>query len=341
MKPSLLKETIKNAIQHGDNLIIWSEPGVGKTQMTIQAHEETNTPYILTHPAISDPTDYKGYPDKYIDENGEKSATFIPFDDLKKMTRVKIRTGVIVDDAGQAVEGVQAPLMQLMHGGKLNGYVIPPEIVFFVLTNSRHHKAGSRGLIEPVKSRSVSIIHAETDLDDWTKYAISQQYAFEVIAFNRWKKTSLLDFQPTHELTNSPCPRTWEAVSKILLHNYPKHAELELIQGAIGEAQAVEFYAFVRMARELPDPDLILLRPDEVPIPMKDGKPNISVIFAICSALATKASDQTFGNIVKWANKLPADFSVMLVIDCVTHKKELVKTKAFIEWNLKHQDVLV
>ena len=341
MKPSLLKETIKNAIANRDNLIIESEPGIGKTQITIQAHEETNTPYILTHPAISDPTDYKGYPDKWTDTDGKKHASFIPFDDLEKMIQVKTRTGVIVDDVGHAPEGVQAPLMQLIHGGRLNGYTISPEIVFFLLTNARHHKAGSRGIIEPVKSRVVSIIHAETDLDDWTKHAINQQYAFEVIAFNRWKKNALLDFQPTHALTNSPCPRTWEAVSKILLHNYPKHAELELIQGAIGEAQAIEFYAFVRMARELPDPDLILLRPDDVPVPMKDGKPNVSVIFAICSALATKASDQTFGNIVKWANKLPADFSVMLVIDCVTHKKELVKTKAFISWNILHQEILI
>jgi hypothetical protein len=336
MIPSILKETIKNAIKNRDNLLIYSEPGTGKTQITEQAHDETNTPYILTHPALSDPTDYKGFPITYKDADGNQRATFIPFDDLLKMINVKVRTGVIFDDFGQAVEGVQAPAMQLIHGGRLNGYTISDEIVFFILTNRRQDMAGVKGILEPVKSRVVSSIHAETDLDDWSKYAIQKNFAFETIAFNRWKKNALLDFKPTKDMTNSPCPRTWEAVSKILLHNYPKEGELEMISGAIGEAMAIEFFAFVKMARTLPDPDLILLRPDEVKVPKEP-----STLYALCGALATKATDQTFGNIVKYSNRLPSEFSVMLIVDCITHNKALVKTKPFVEWNLKHQDVLV
>jgi hypothetical protein len=335
MKPSLLTECLKVAIKNKDNLLIVGSPGVGKTALTIQACQSEDADLIISHPVVSDPTDYKGMPWVFKDAEGNPKATFIPFDDLEALIQAKKRTVFLLDDLGQAPPGVQAPAMQLIHGGRINGHKVSPEVVFFACTNRREDMAGVSGILEPVKSR-FKILRLEADLDDFCKHALANDFSFEVIAFNRWKGTALLDFKPTKDMVNSPCPRTWEHVSDILKHQYPPEAELEMIGGSIGEGMAIEFYAFVKMARTLPDPDLILLKPDEGKVPKEP-----STLYALCGALGTKATDQTFHNIVKYSNRLPSEFSVMLIVDCITHNKTLVKTKPFIEWNLKHQDVLI
>jgi len=334
MKPSLLTECLKVAIKNKDNLLIVGSPGVGKTALTIQACQSENADLIISHPVVSDPTDYKGMPWVFKDEQGNPKATFIPFDDLEALIQAKKRTVFLLDDLGQAPPGVQAPAMQLIHGGRINGHRVSPEVVFFACTNRREDMAGVSGILEPVKSR-FKILRLEADLDDFCKHALENDFSFEVIAFNRWKGTALLDFKPTKNMTNSPCPRTWEHTSDILKHHYPPEAELEMISGSIGEGMAIEFMAFLKIARTLPDPDLICLRPDEVPIP-KDP----STLYALCGALTQRAGENNFPNIVKFANRMPADFSVMLIVDTVTKKKELIKTKSFIDWNLKHQNVL-
>jgi MoxR-like ATPase len=335
MKPSLMTECLKVAIRSKDNLLIVGPPGVGKTALTIQACQAENADLIISHPVVSDPTDYKGMPWVFRDSEGNPKATFIPFDDLEKLIQAQKRTVFLLDDLGQAPAGVQAPAMQLIHGGRINGHKVSPEVVFFACTNRRQDMAGVSGILEPVKSR-FKILHLEADLDDFCRWGLSVDLSFEVIAFNRWKGTALLDFKPTKDMVNSPCPRTWEAVSDILKHQYPAEAELEMVSGSVGEGMAIEFVAFVKMARTLPDPDLICIRPDEVKVPKET-----STLFAICGALTQRAGENNFANIVKYANRLPADFSVMLVVDTITRKKELIKTKAFIDWNLKHQNVLV
>ena len=328
-------ECLKVAIRNKDNLLIVGPPGVGKTAVTIQACQAETADLIISHPVVSDPTDYKGFPWVFKDAEGNPKATFIPFDDLEALIKATKRTVYLLDDLGQAPPGVQAPAMQLIHGGKINGHKVSPEVVFFACTNRRQDMAGVSGILEPVKSR-FKILHLDADLDDFCQWSLANNISFEVIAFNRWKVTALLDFKPTKDMTNSPCPRTWEHVSDILKHQYPQEAELEMISGSIGEGMAIEFMAFLKIARTLPDPDLIVLRPDVVEVP-KDP----STLYALCGALTQRASEQNFTNIVRYANRLPADFSVMLIVDTITKKKELIKTKAFIDWNLKHQNVLV
>ena len=109
-----------------------------------------------------------------------------------------------------------------------------------------------------------------------------------------------------------------------------------MIMGAVGEGAGVEFMAFLKIARELPSPDYVIMHPDEADVPKSP-----STLYALCGALSARAGDNTFGNIVRFANRLPAEFSVMMIVDSTTKNRNLVKTKAYIDWSLKHTDVLI
>lgn len=105
MRPIKLKESIKHAIKHNLPLLIKGAPGVGKTDIMKQACEETDTELIISHPVVSDPTDYKGLP--FPNPDG-KEAHFLPFGELNKLLQADKPTVFFMDDLGQASISVQA-----------------------------------------------------------------------------------------------------------------------------------------------------------------------------------------------------------------------------------------
>ena len=117
-----LKNTLVTVFKAGKRVAIQSGPGVGKTSIVKEAAEEAGVDLILDHPAISDPTDYKGLP--VMQKDG--GAKFAPSALLARLLKVTKPTLVLdFDDYGQAAHSVQAATMQLIHGGELGGVKIP------------------------------------------------------------------------------------------------------------------------------------------------------------------------------------------------------------------------
>jgi hypothetical protein len=92
----------------------------------------------------------------------------------------------------------------------------------------------------------------------------------------------------------------------------------------------------MRICRQLPDPDMILMNPEREKVPTDPA-----TLYAICGALSARASEQTIPSIVKYGNRMPDEFSVLLIRDCVLKDKNVTRTRAYIEWATKHKDVLI
>jgi hypothetical protein len=116
----------------------------------------------------------------------------------------------------------------------------------------------------------------------------------------------------------------------------PSAIEFDVLAGTVGDGAAAEFIGFIKIFRSLPNPDSVLLQPDKAIVPTDPA-----TLYAICGALARKSSDQNMGRLVTYANRLPAEFSVLLVRDSVRHCPDVCNTRAFIEWSSKHSDVLI
>ena len=133
-----------------------------------------------------------------------------------------------------------------------------------------------------------------------------------------------------------PTPRSWEFVSNILSASPPQEIEFDLIKGTVGEAAAAELVGFLRICRKIPSPDAILMNPNKAEV---SNDP--AVLYAICGALASRATDQTFGKIVEYLNRLPDEFSVLGIRDCTAANENLFNTKAYIDWAVKHESVVL
>ncbi|MBF0121206.1 MAG: ATP-binding protein [Desulfobacterales bacterium] len=335
MKPKQLFEFLKKSILNKLPILIKGAPGIGKTDIVKQASEEINADLIISHPVVSDPTDYKGMP-TVVKEGDVIKAKFLPFNDLESLISANKLTCFFMDDLGQASPSVQASAMQLILGRRINGHKVSDQVCFIAATNRKTDKAGVSGILEPVKSRFASIVELNPDMDDWVKWALTNKVPTELIAFVRFRPNLLFNFKPSSDLTNSPCPRTVENVAKLMPLVRDTEVEFEAYSGAAGEGFAVEFLAFLKIFRTLPNPDMVIMNPDTAPLPSDPA-----TLYALCGALAKKASDNTAERLVKYANRLPAEFSVLLIRDAIQICSQFVNTRAYIEWASNHQEVLI
>jgi len=289
VRPSDLAIMMEKMIPAHHPLLIKGAPGVGKTDLVYQACVRLGAKMKVSHPVVSDPIDFKGMP--YVDSNGE--AHFLPFGDLQELVNAKELTVFFLDDLGQAPPAVQAAAMQLILARRVNGHKVSPFVTFIAATNRKADKAGVSGVLEPVKSRFVTILELVPDLDDWVKWALAEGLPTEIIAFIRFRPGLLHDFKPSTDITNSPCPRTVHNVSKLMGLGIPSHLEYPAFAGSAGEGFAGEFLAFLKIFRSLPNPDLVLMHPEKAEVP-KDP----ATMYALCGALSRKASDQTMDRLV-------------------------------------------
>lgn len=310
-------------------VILVGPPGVGKSDLVEQVALLEGMDLQISHPVVEDPTDPKGFP--YADASGE-FAKFLPYGHLARALKATRPLLWFLDDLGQASPAVQAAYMQLLLARRIGEHVLPDCVTFVAATNRKADRAGVNGILEPVKSRFVTIINVEPSLDAWIDWALGAGMPGELIAYLRMNPTKLLVHAPTTEIVNSPSPRTWANAGRLMnvgLAKLGANIERDGLAGAVGAGAATEVVEFLKNWRSLPSPDSILLNPDKAML----GK-DVSVLYMLTSALAYYANPQNFGQVVRYAERLKNDGSgemaARLIRDCQKRNPELTQTSAYI-----------
>lgn len=329
MKPTELLTFLAATIRASIPVLITGAPGIGKSDLVAQAARDAKADLILSHPAVSDPTDAKGLP-WIVKAKAGDSATFLPFGELQQAIAATKPTVWFLDDLGQASPAVQASYMQLLLARRVNGHVLPDCVTFVAATNRRTDRAGVSGILEPVKSRFGSIVELNADLDDWCNWAIGADVVPELIAFLRFKSDLLCDFRATNDLTNSPVPRTWSHVNRLLSLRLSPVIQQQAIAGAVGEGAATELLAFLKLAAQLPNIDQILIDPKSVAVPSQPA-----VLYALASALAYRTTESNFDRVATYVQRMAdeghGEFAVLCVKDCLRREPKVTQTRAFVK----------
>jgi len=328
MNSTKLTNTLTKCIKNGLPVLIKGAPGIGKSDIVATVAKELKMDLVVMHPVVSDPTDFKGLPG-IVD--GE--AEFLPFGDLRNLMGVKRHTICFLDDLGQAPACVQAAAMQLILARQINGHKISDKIIFVAATNRREDKAGVTSILEPVKSRFATIIQLDADANSWIEWALANDVNTQMIGFIHFRPDMLCTGDATNDIVNRPCPRTITYASKLLDAGID---DMETLGGSIGEGAAAELCGFLKMYNDLPNIDEIAIKPEDVKVPTEPA-----ALYAVTSALVKKTDKKNFANIMKYINRIPADFSMLYIRDLVTCKPEMQNTETFIKWVALHNDILL
>ena len=320
--------TLSNCFKNHMPVMLKGAPGIGKTDVIKQAAKKAGMKCIISHPVVSDPTDYKGLPTTV---NG--LAEFLPYGDLRQLMETDEPTVFFLDDLGQAPAVVQAACMQLLLGGQINGKAISRSVTFAAATNRREDRAGVTGILEPVKSRFYTILSLDVDKDDWVKWAMEHSMPSSLIGFVHFRPGLLVPGTPSQDIVNSPCPRTFAHAGRLIDIG---EDSIEVLAGAVGEGAATELVSFLRICKSLPNIDNLIKNPDKAIIP-----DDVATKYAIVSALVDRATKDNVGNIFKYGSRLPKEFDVCLGCSISNKDPEIFGTKAGIEWVRRHKDVII
>ena len=319
MKSSAITAALRSLVAERQPVFVWGGPGLGKSALITQLAATLAIQLQDVRALLLDPVDLRGLP--YLSDGRSKWATpgFLPRDG----------EGILfLDELNAAPAMVQASCYQLVLDRKLGEYNLPDGWSIIAAGNRDSDRAVTTRMPTPLRNRFVHL-EFEVDMQEWCEWAIRAGIRPDLIAFLRFRPELLSVF--SRDDNAFPSPRSWEFVSRILNSKPDQSVEHELIAGAVGTGPATEFSAFLKMFRELPNIDAILLNPRTEPVPTE-----AAAQYAVASALAHCASDTNFDQVHTYLKRMPTEFSVLCVRDATVRTPEIRHTPTYTAWAIEN-----
>jgi hypothetical protein len=318
MRPKEVFETLAAILPTGRPAYVWGPPGVGKSACVRRAAAAANLDLVDVRATLLDPVDLRGLPRVVDDAAVWCPPSFLP----------RGGAGVLfLDELAQAPPLVQAACLQLVLDRRLGEYELPDGWAVVAASNRAEDRAGTHRLISPLLNRFVHL-DLEVSADDWQDWAVAAGVAAEVRAFVRFRPGLLFQFDPAANPRAFPTPRSWHAVSDVLVKALP-HLLHAVVAGCVGDGPAAEFCSFLALYRDLPDVDAVLKSSDASPVPREPA-----VLYALVGALVEKcrADQAPLANFVRYATRLPDEFALLALRDALAVNKKLVGLPAVQDW---------
>lgn len=335
-------EDIKRAI------CITGPPGIGKTSVAQTAAKILGEMYPGFDYKEVNPTmpadEVGGIPDLIKVSDG---FTVTDYALPKWFPRDPNWRGIIcLDDGLQGGGDMQKVLANLVQALNLRGQKVPSGAMFVVTGNRIEDKAGVAKTLTHFADR-MCWINMKVTADQWIDgFAIPNGVHDKVIAYIMSFKDDLNKFDPN--VPKCPTSRTWEAVSnwtKMLdkmstasadAKNKRTRRAAAVLAGELGQGMAIKYWSFCERYDTMPDIDDILKSPSTHTIDY-----SLDVQFALAVAIANRMDDTTFSAAVTYIDRIGPDFTSLAIRLATGRNPKLVQSKAFLQWTVKNQDVIV
>jgi hypothetical protein len=239
---------------------------------------------------------------------------------------------ICLDDASQAGVDLQKVEANLKQERELHGYRLPDDVMIVATGNRLEDKAGANRILSHSADRETQI-EVEVGLQDWSKWAIDSGVPGVLVSFFQFRPDLLHDFDP--QRPRNATPRSWVEGVAPFIGECPHGTEYEVFRGAVGEGPAGEFTAYLKIYRELPNPDAVMMDPDGYKVPQEPA-----TLYALSGALAEKSSPSNLDRMVRATARMPKEFSVLAMSMATRRDPGLTSTAAFTNWAVNNQDVL-
>jgi hypothetical protein len=115
----------------------------------------------------------------------------------------------------------------------------------------------------------------------------------------------------------------------------PQRSKLNCLRVPFGPAATTELVAFLRLFRDLPSIDEILLNPDRAPLPTEP-----SAQIAIATALGRMLTDHSIAKGMQYLDRMPTEMRVLAIRDAAARNRGITHTPEFVRFGVEHEEVL-
>ncbi|WP_435819985.1 AAA family ATPase [Micromonospora purpureochromogenes] len=287
-RPDTQLEALTLAVAADLPVLLWGEPGIGKTAALTQLAASLDLPLTTVIASVHEPSDFSGLP-VVGDDPAVQGVPMAPPDWAVRLVRAG-RGLLFLDELSTAPPAVQAALLRLVLERRIGALRLPPGVRIVAAANPRSSAADGWELSPPLANR---FVHLQWTHDHevvvrglggtWPRAALPRldpRRLSAAVAFARRAVCGLLSARPTlvHRLPTTegrrggpwPSPRSWEMTLRLIAFATAAGTSRDvlsmLVRGAVGDGPGLELLASMdRM--DLPDPEVLLAEPAAAVLP--------------------------------------------------------------------------
>ncbi|WP_405541739.1 MoxR family ATPase [Streptomyces phaeochromogenes] len=287
-RPDNQLEALTLAVAADLPVLLWGEPGIGKTAALTQLAASLDLPLTTVIASVHEPSDFSGLP-VIGDDPAEQGVPMAPPDWAVRLVRSG-RGLLFLDELSTAPPAVQAALLRLVLERRIGALQLPPGVRIVAAANPRSSAADGWELSPPLANR---FVHLQWTHDHdvvvrglggtWPRATLPRldpERLPEAVSFARRAMCELLSARPglVHRLPSNetrrggpwPSPRSWEMTLCLIAFATAAGSSREvlslLVRGTVGDGPGLELLAGLdRM--DLPDPELLLADPESAALP--------------------------------------------------------------------------
>ncbi|MGY2009584.1 AAA family ATPase [Nocardia gipuzkoensis] len=287
-RPDTQLEALALAVAADLPVLLWGEPGIGKTAALTQLAADLDLPLTTVIASVHEPSDFSGLP-IIGDDPAENGVPMAPPDWAVRLVRAG-RGLLFLDELSTAPPAVQAALLRLVLERRIGNIQLPRGVRIVAAANPRSSAADGWELSPPLANR---FVHLQWTHDHdvvvrglggtWphaTLPRLAPEKLSEAVAFARRAVCVLLAARPAlvHQLPSAearrggpwPSPRSWEMTLRLIAFATAAGSSREvlslLVRGTVGDGPGFELLAGLdRM--DLPDPEALLADPADAALP--------------------------------------------------------------------------
>ncbi|MFG2823934.1 AAA family ATPase [Kitasatospora sp. NPDC048365] len=269
-------------------VLLWGEPGIGKTAALNQLAASLDLPLTTVIASVHEPSDFSGLP-VVGDDPAVQGVPLAPPDWAVRLVR-EGRGLLFLDELSTAPPAVQAALLRLVLERRIGALRLPPGVRIVAAANPRASAADGWELSPPLANRFVHLrwVHDHEVVvrglgGTWPRAALPRLDAERLphaVEFARRAVCALLTARPdlVHRLPNDearrggpwPSPRSWEMTLHLVAFATAAGSSRDvlslLVRGTVGDGPGLELLAALdRM--DLPDPETLLADPAAAVLP--------------------------------------------------------------------------
>ncbi|MFE1269873.1 AAA family ATPase [Streptomyces sp. NPDC058758] len=274
-------------------VLLWGEPGIGKTAALTRLAEELDLPLTTVIASVHEPTDFSGLP-VLGDDPAVRGVAMAPPDWAVRLVR-EGRGLLFLDELSTAPPAVQAALLRLVLERRVGALTLPPGVRIVAAANPRASAADGWELSAPLANRFVHLrwTHEHEVVvrglgGTWPRVTLPRlapERLPEAVAHARRAVCGLLGGRPTlvHRLPGEetrrggpwPSPRSWDMTLRLIAFATVAGSSRDvlslLVRGTVGDGPGFELLAWLdRM--DLPDPEDLLADPAGAPLPERGDR---------------------------------------------------------------------
>ncbi|GGJ08414.1 AAA family ATPase [Streptomyces brasiliensis] len=287
-RPDAQLEALTLAVAADLPVLLWGEPGIGKTAALNQLAATLDLPLTTVIASVHEPSDFSGLP-VIGDDPAEHGVPMAPPDWAVRLVRAG-KGLLFLDELSTAPPAVQAALLRLVLERRIGALRLPPGVRIVAAANPRSSAADGWELSPPLANR---FVHLQWTHDHdvvvrglggiWpraTLPVLDPDKLPTAVALARRAVCGLLAARPTlvHRLPKGethrggawPSPRSWEMTLCLIAFATAAGSSRDvlslLVRGTVGDGPGLELLASINRM-DLPDPETLLADPASAELP--------------------------------------------------------------------------